>query len=288
MPVGDLMGPGDEPEQVSDSVFRQVSMNRFEHAVHTHRRERGELSTEDFADHWDWLAERGWHVVAPDMRGHGASDHPDGPPTTATAVTTRISYAVRPVPRVWIHDKATMTVSYPSMPKLVKQRHHALMAELPQVTPANHGSGAGLSLHVLYADGAVRGINPGSFRKEFDAYRSIGDLPVNGNLTLGENIADLGGLAVAYDALQKELENKKVGEIDGLTPDQRFFLNWATVWRRNFKDEELKVRLKTDSHAPANFRAIGAPSNLPQFAAAFGCKEGDPMVRAADGKVAIW
>jgi putative endopeptidase len=124
--------------------------------------------------------------------------------------------------------------------------------------------------------------------EQFDAYESIEGLHVSGNLTLGENIADLGGLAVAYDALQRELQDKRVGEIDGYTPDQRFFMNWATVWRRNFKPEELKVRLTTDSHAPANFRAIGAPSNLPAFAQAFSCKEGDAMVRSADKKIAIW
>ena len=123
---------------------------------------------------------------------------------------------------------------------------------------------------------------------QFDAYESIDGLHVNGKLTLGENIADLGGLAVAYDALQRELQNKRVGEIDGYSPDQRFFMNWATVWRRNFKPEELKVRLETDPHAPANFRAIGAPSNLSTFAAAFSCKAGDAMVRADDAKVAIW
>ena len=75
---------------------------------------------------------------------------------------------------------------------------------------------------------------------------------------------------------------------DGLSRDQRFFANWATVWRRNFSPEELKVRLTTDSHAPANFRAIGAPSNMPAFAAAFGCKAGDPMVRGGDQQVVIW
>jgi len=123
---------------------------------------------------------------------------------------------------------------------------------------------------------------------QFDAYTSIDDLHVNGKLTLGENIADLGGLAVAYDALQRELENKKVGEIDGYTQDQRFFMNWATVWRRNFKDEELRVRLQTDPHAPARFRAIGAPSNLPAFAAAFSCEAGDPMVRPDADRVSIW
>ncbi|MDY0021539.1 M13 family metallopeptidase [Arenimonas caeni] len=128
----------------------------------------------------------------------------------------------------------------------------------------------------------------GKLVAQFDEYVAIDDLHVNGKLTLGENIADLGGLAVAYDALQRELATKKVGEIDGYTQDQRFFMNWATVWRRNFKPEELKVRLQTDPHAPARFRAIGAPSNLPTFAAAFGCQAGDPMVRPADKQVAIW
>ncbi len=124
--------------------------------------------------------------------------------------------------------------------------------------------------------------------QQFNAYESIEGIHVNGKLTLGENIADLGGLAVAYDALQRELQNKRVGEIDGYTPDQRFFMNWATVWRVNFKPEALKVRLQTDSHAPANFRAMGAPSNLPTFAAAFSCKAGDAMVRPEETQVAIW
>ncbi|MBW8312670.1 MAG: hypothetical protein K0M64_11635 [Rhizobium sp.] len=128
----------------------------------------------------------------------------------------------------------------------------------------------------------------GKLVAQFDGYESIEGLHVNGKLTLGENIADLGGLAVAFDALQRELATKKVAEIDGYTQDQRFFMNWATVWRRNFKPEELKVRLQTDPHAPARFRAIGTPSNMPAYAAAFGCKEGDAMVRPADTQVAIW
>ncbi len=127
--------------------------------------------------------------------------------------------------------------------------------------------------------------------QQFDDYTSIDGLHVKGQLTLGENIADLGGLTVAYDALQKALADagKSPGEkIDGYTQDQRFFLNWATVWRRNFNPEELKVRLNTDPHAPANFRAIGAPSNMPAFATAFQCKPGDAMVRADDKRVVIW
>ena len=127
----------------------------------------------------------------------------------------------------------------------------------------------------------------GKLVSQFNGYDANGT-KVNGNLTLGENIADLGGIATAYDAMKKATDGSPDPKTDGLTRDQRFFLNWATVWRRNFTPEELTVRLKTDPHAPANFRAIGAPSNMPAFAAAFSCKAGDPMVRADDQKVVIW
>lgn len=123
--------------------------------------------------------------------------------------------------------------------------------------------------------------------QQFDAYK-VGDTHVNGKLTLGENIADLGGLAIAYDAYQRALGGKPAAEIDGLSGAQRLFAGWATVWRRNFTAEELKVRLATDPHAPAQFRAIGAPSNLPAFAEAFGCKPGDAMVRAGEAQIRIW
>jgi len=123
---------------------------------------------------------------------------------------------------------------------------------------------------------------------QFNAYEAAPGKRVDGKLTLGENIADLGGLATAYDAMKKAVGDTPDPMTDGLTRDQRFFLNWATVWRRNFTPQELDVRLKTDSHAPANFRAIGAPSNLPAFAAAFSCKPGDPMVRSGDQQVVIW
>ncbi len=128
----------------------------------------------------------------------------------------------------------------------------------------------------------------GKLVKQFDGYEAVKGKMVNGNLTLGENIADLGGLAVAYDAMQKATAGTPDPKTDGLTRDQRFFANWATVWRRNFTPEELNVRLTTDPHAPANFRAIGAPSNLPAFATAFSCKPGDAMVRAGDQQIVIW
>lgn len=130
----------------------------------------------------------------------------------------------------------------------------------------------------------------GKLVDQFNQYVSIDDIHVNGRLTLGENIADLGGLSVAYDALQKALaDNPEANhEVDGYTQNQRFFLNWGVVWRRNFKPEELKVRLTTDPHAPSNFRAIGAPSNMPAFAEAFNCKADDAMVRDGDKRVVIW
>ena len=126
--------------------------------------------------------------------------------------------------------------------------------------------------------------------KQFDSYEPLPGKHVNGKLTLGENIADLGGLNVAYDALQTALkknpaENKK---IDGYTPEQRFFLNFARVWRGSILPQRQEVLLNADPHAPAKFRAIGAPSNMPAFAEAFQCKAGDAMVREGDKQVKIW
>ena len=128
----------------------------------------------------------------------------------------------------------------------------------------------------------------GKLVAQFDDYVAIDDLHVKGELTLGENIADLGGINVSYDAMQNALAKHPVGKIGGYTENQRFFLNFATIWRRNFRPEELKVRLNTDPHAPAMFRANGAPSNMPAFANAFQCKAGDGMVRGDDKKVVIW
>jgi putative endopeptidase len=130
--------------------------------------------------------------------------------------------------------------------------------------------------------------------QQFDDYTPIKDKPdahVNGKLTLGENIADLGGVNVAYDALQTALKKnpEEAGKkIDGYTEDQRFFMNWARVWRGNIREKQALLQLNTDPHAPASLRAIGAPSNMPAFAAAFECKAGDAMVRPADKQVKIW
>jgi putative endopeptidase len=128
----------------------------------------------------------------------------------------------------------------------------------------------------------------GKLVKQFDAYRVGDGLKVNGNLTLGENIADLGGVSVAYDAMQKAAAGKEDPKIDGLTREQRFFYGWAAVWRSQQRPEAEKVDLVSDPHAPDITRAIGAPTNLPAFAAAFGCKETDPMVNAGEKRVVIW
>jgi putative endopeptidase len=126
---------------------------------------------------------------------------------------------------------------------------------------------------------------------QFDGYEALPGKFVNGKLTMGENIGDLGGINASFMALQMAL-SKNPGEagakIDGYTEDQRFFLNWSRVWRGNILPEAQLTLLNTDPHAPAKFRAIGAPSNMPEFAAAFQCKAGDRMVRDEEKRVRIW
>ncbi|MBN7135044.1 peptidase, partial [Lysobacter enzymogenes] len=124
--------------------------------------------------------------------------------------------------------------------------------------------------------------------EQFDGYEAAPGLKVNGKLTLGENIADLGGLATAYDAMRLAVGDKPDPKTDGLSRDQRFFLNFAVSWRDRYTADLLKVLVASNPHAPSDLRAIGAPSNLPAFAAAFSCKPGQPMVRAGDKQVVIW
>lgn len=124
---------------------------------------------------------------------------------------------------------------------------------------------------------------------QFDAYTVLDSVHVNGKLTLGENLADLGGLSIAYAALEKALAEKgRPPLIDGFTPEQRFFLAWAQMWRQNITPEAQRVRINTDSHSPGRWRTNGPVSNMPQFAAAFGCKPGDHMVRPESVRPVIW
>src|SRR5882724_522032 len=127
--------------------------------------------------------------------------------------------------------------------------------------------------------------------KQYNEYEPLAGLHVNGELTQGENIADLGGVKLAYAALQKALDNhpeERDKKIDGLTPEQRFFLSFATIWKSKQRDEDLKLRLNTDPHSPAQYRVNGPLSDLPEFAKAYDVPDGSPMVRPADKRVNIW
>jgi putative endopeptidase len=111
---------------------------------------------------------------------------------------------------------------------------------------------------------------------------------VNGALTIGENIGDLGGLTIAFKAYKLSLGGTEAPTLDGRTGDQRFFIGWAQCWRAKYRDAELMRRLATDPHSPAEFRCNGVVRNLPEFYAAFGVKEGDQLWLSPDRRVRIW
>lgn len=127
-----------------------------------------------------------------------------------------------------------------------------------------------------------------AYADQFDRYTILDSLHVNGKLTNGENIADLGGLTIAYEALEKDLANKPRQLVDGFTPEQRFFLAWAQIWRNNTTPETARLRIATDPHSPGEWRTNGPLSNMPQFAKAWGCTASDPMVRPTAQQAAIW
>jgi len=125
--------------------------------------------------------------------------------------------------------------------------------------------------------------------EQFSSYTVLDTLHVNGRLTLGENIADLGGVALAYAALQKELAGKpRPANLEGFTPEQRFFLSYAKIWRGLQREEAQRTQVLTNPHAPGHWRVNGPLSNLDEFAKAFGCKEGDAMVRKQELRARIW
>ena len=124
---------------------------------------------------------------------------------------------------------------------------------------------------------------------QYSGYIAIDMLHINGKLTMGENIADLGGLKIAYLALQKSLEGKpRPPKIDGYTPEQRFFLAFAQGWRRNTRPEAVRLQIATDPHSPARFRVLGPLSNMPEFLNAFGCEGGSSIARPEAMRVKIW
>ena len=124
--------------------------------------------------------------------------------------------------------------------------------------------------------------------EQYNSYFALPGFAINGQLTLGENIADLGGVTIAYEALERSLAGKERKLIDGFTPEQRFFLAWAQVWKTKTRDEQLKNRLQTDPHSPGEFRAFGPLVNFQPFFDAFGIKEGDPMWRKPELRAKIW
>ncbi|MEO6779132.1 MAG: M13 family metallopeptidase [Gemmatimonadaceae bacterium] len=127
-----------------------------------------------------------------------------------------------------------------------------------------------------------------AYATQFDTYTILDSLHVNGKLTNGENIADLGGLTIAYAAMEKAIAGKPRVKIDGFTPEQRFFLAWAQVWRSNTRPQYARMLINVDPHSPDEWRTNAPLANMPEFAKAWGCAIGSPMVRPASQSVSIW
>ena len=124
---------------------------------------------------------------------------------------------------------------------------------------------------------------------QYGNYTAIDDIKLNGQLTQGENIADIGGVRIAWTALQEKWAKEgKPAPIDGFTAEQRFFLGWAQVWRSNIRKEALRMRVLTDPHSPAIHRVNGVVANMPEFFTAFGCDANSPMARKETDRAAIW
>ena len=124
--------------------------------------------------------------------------------------------------------------------------------------------------------------------EQFDAYTVLDTIHVIGKLTMGENIGDLGGLNAAYTAFKMTKQGQSEDKIDGFTPDQRFFLSWAQVWRGNILDETAAQLIKTDPHSPGPYRTIGAPVNMDAWYKAFDVKPGDKLYKKPEDRIRMW
>ncbi|HEX3139012.1 MAG TPA: M13 family metallopeptidase, partial [Rhizobacter sp.] len=124
--------------------------------------------------------------------------------------------------------------------------------------------------------------------KQFNGYEALPGYRINGRLTLGENIADLSGLEIAYKAYRLSLKGKEAPVINGLTGDQRFFMGWATSWRGKLRDGRKLELLAGDPHAPGEFRANGAVVNLDAFHQTFGTRPGDRLYKPREQRIRIW
>ncbi|HEX8557005.1 MAG TPA: M13 family metallopeptidase [Pyrinomonadaceae bacterium] len=123
---------------------------------------------------------------------------------------------------------------------------------------------------------------------QFSAFEVEPGLKMVGKLVAGESIADLGGLTVAYEAFRKSMAGRKPENVDGFTPEQRFFLGWAQVWASKYTPEAARLQVQSDPHPISRFRVNGPLSNMPQFAQAFQCKADDPMVRPEKERCQVW
>ncbi len=123
---------------------------------------------------------------------------------------------------------------------------------------------------------------------QYDKFTVLNGLHVNGSLTQGENLADIGGLAIAYQAFKNTEQGKGNTKIDGFSPDQRFFLSLAQVWQSKSRDEAVRMGINVDPHSPDKFRVNGPVSNMPEFYAAFGVKSGDKLYRPESDRVKVW
>jgi predicted metalloendopeptidase len=123
---------------------------------------------------------------------------------------------------------------------------------------------------------------------QYSTYRVLDNQPLNGELMLGENIADLSGLAIAYKAYQLSLGGRPAPVIDGFSGAQRFFMGWSQVWRRKYRDDNMRQRLSTDPHSPSEFRANGTASNIDAFYTAFDLGPGDRLYRKPEERVRLW
>jgi putative endopeptidase len=124
--------------------------------------------------------------------------------------------------------------------------------------------------------------------EQYNQYRPFEDMRINGELTLGENIGDLGGLNIALSAYQLSLAGAEPPVLDGFTGEQRFFLGWSQIWRRKYREQELRRRLLTDPHSPSRYRVIGIVANIDAFYAAFGVEPGEAMYIPPEQRVRIW
>ena len=124
--------------------------------------------------------------------------------------------------------------------------------------------------------------------EQFNKYVVVDSLTINGELTQGENIADIGGIMMGYEAFKRTKQYKEKQIIGGLNPDQRFFLGYALAWMINDRPEALASQVKSDVHSPAKYRVLGPLSNMPEFYTTFGIKDGDAMWRPENERVKIW